>query len=177
MSTVVVHAYAKALSLAPDLPDLSIGGNLGAQHERIYGAALESGVDRRVHLLGRISDEELRQRYASAALCVQPSQYEGFGLQPLEALACGAPLVIFPEPAVEEVVGDAAIITHDCKELSLAESIARLWHDESQRSTLRERGPRRAASFSWVRTATLLADLLVEMGDGTRSNRALTLQP
>ena len=110
MSALVVRAYAKALSMAPDLPDLVIGGNLGSQYKRICSTAREIGVDQRLHLLGRISDEELRQHYASAAMCVQPSQYEGFGLQPLEAIACGAPLVILPEPAVQEVVGDVAVV-------------------------------------------------------------------
>jgi glycosyltransferase involved in cell wall biosynthesis len=170
MSTVVVRAYARALSLTPDLPDLLIAGELGGQRERICDVARECGVDRRLHLLGRISDEALRQRYASAALCVQPSLYEGFGLQPLEALACGAPLVVFPEPAVEEVVGEAAIITRDRNETSLAECIARLWSDKSQRANLRENGRRRATFFSWVRTARLLADLLVEMGRSKRTN-------
>ena len=111
MTTLVIRAYARALSLAPDLPDLLIGGSLGAQRERICEVARQTGIDRRLHLLGRISDEDLRECYASAALCVQPSQYEGFGLQPLEALACGAPLIVFPEPAVVAVVGDATIVT------------------------------------------------------------------
>ena len=170
MSTVVVRAYARALSSTRDLPDLFIAGELGGQRERICDAARECGVDRRLHLLGRISDEALRQRYASAAMCVQPSLYEGFGLQPLEALACGAPLVVFPEPTVEEVVGEAAIITRDRDETSLAECIARLWSDKPQRATLRENGLRRATLFSWARTARLLSDLLVEMAPSKRTN-------
>ena len=163
MTTVVVRAYAQALSLAPDLPDLVIAGNLGAQGRKVHEAARACGVDQRLCLLGRISDEELRRRYATAAVCVQPSLYEGFGLQPLEALACGAPLVVFPEPAVVEVVGQAALVTHHCDDTSLARSIAELWCDEPRRSHLRRCGPPRAAELSWQRTATLLADLLVEL--------------
>lgn len=153
--------------MAPDLPDLVIGGNLGSQYERICSAARETGVDQRLHLLGRISDEELRRRYASAEMCVQPSQYEGFGLQPLEAIACGAPLVISPEPAVQEVVGDAAVIASGGDEISLAHCIERLWHDKAQMTSLREKGPKRAALFPWEGTSTLLADLLVNV---TQSN-------
>ena len=163
MSTLVVRAYARALALAPDLPDLFIGGNLGAQHERICEVARQTGVDRRLHLLGRISDEELRARYADAAVCVQPSLYEGFGLQPLEALACGAPLVIFPEPTVMEVVGDAALVADSGDEIALATCLAQLWCDKAQMSSLREKGPKRANLFSWKRTSTLLADLLVNV--------------
>ena len=174
MSTLVVRAYAKALSLAPDLPDLLIGGNLGGQRERICEVARQTGVDRRLHLLGRISDEELRQRYADAAICVQPSLYEGFGLQPLEALACGAPLVIFPEPTVMEVVGDAALVAEVGDEISLAECVAELWYDKAQMSSLREKGPKRAALFSWERTSTLLADLLVNVAQSKAVSPSLT---
>jgi glycosyltransferase involved in cell wall biosynthesis len=149
--------------LAPDLPDLYIAGDLGSQRKAVFDVARASKVDHRIHLLGRISDDQLRERYAGAALCVQPSLYEGFGLQPLEALACGAPLIVFPEPSVEEVVGDAAVIAKDRDETSLANCIARLWDDTELRSALQEDGPRRAAVFSWTRTATLVADLLVEM--------------
>ena len=165
MTSVVVRAYAQALHLAPDLPDLLIAGDPGAQGRRICEAARACGVEHRLRLLGRIPDEELRRHYASAALCVQPSLYEGFGLQPLEALACGAPLVVFPEPAVQEVVGDAALITRDRGESTLARGMAQLWFDAAKRSHLRDRGPKRAATLSWSRTATLLADLLVEMRD------------
>ena len=177
MTALVIRTYARALSLAPDLPDLFIGGNLGAQRDHICEVARQTGVNRRLHLLGRISDEKLREHYASAALCVQPSQYEGFGLQPLEALACGAPLIVFPEPAVEEVVGDAAIITDCCNEASLSQCIARLWNDESQRLALRENGPKRAAIFPWTRTASLLANILVDMQEDKQSDSTLTLRP
>ena len=179
MSTLVVRAYARALSVAPDLPDLFVGGNLGTQYESICHAARESGVEQRLHLLGRISDEELRQRYASATLCVQPSQNEGFGVQPLEVLACGARLIIFPEPAVQEVVGDVAVVTRDDSEHFLAEAIAQLWNDKDQRSTLRENGRKRATRFSWERTSTLLADLLVSMtqNKAVSPGNASTMQP
>jgi glycosyltransferase involved in cell wall biosynthesis len=176
MSTLMVRAYAKALTMAPDLPDLVIGGNLGSQHERVCSTARETGVDQRLHLLGRISDEELRQRYASAAMCVQPSQYEGFGLQPLEALACGAPLVILPEPAVQEVVGDVAVIAREGNENSLAHCIEQLWRDKAEMSSLREKGPERAALFSWERTSTLLADLLVHVAHGKVLSPSFTAQ-
>ena len=173
---MVVRAYARALSLAPDLPDLFIGGNLGAQYEHICHIARETGVEQRLHLLGRISDEELRQRYASASVCVQPSQYEGFGLQPLEALACGAPLVISPEPSVQEVVGDAAVIARDSSEISLADCIAKLWCDKAQMSSLRKQGPTRAAQFSWERTSTLLADLLLKLAQNKTVSLSLTTE-
>ena len=128
-----------------------------------------------IYLVGSRTKNSV-QRYASASVCVQPSQYEGFGLQPLEALACGAPLVISPEPSVQEVVGDAAVIARDSSELSLADCIAKLWCDKAQMSSLRKQGPMRAAQFSWERTSTLLADLLVSLAQSKAVSPSLTTQ-
>jgi glycosyltransferase involved in cell wall biosynthesis len=165
-SIVLVNAYAKALQLVPDLPDLVIAGNLGGRSQLVTHAAEEIGVGDRVRLLGRISDEELRSRYAHASLCVQPAKYEGFGLQPLEALACGAPLIVFTEPAVEEVVGDAAIVVSERTEVALADAIAKLWADRELRDSLRCAGPKRAQEFPWAATAYELHKLLCPSPDG-----------
>jgi glycosyltransferase involved in cell wall biosynthesis len=162
-TAMVLGAYRRALRLAPDLPDLKIGGDLGGLAERLLAQAAELGIERRVHLLGRISDEELRRCYSHAALCVQPAHYEGFGLQPLEALACGAPLVVFKEPAVEEVVGTSAWVVPGRTEEALSEAIALLWRDATQRARLRLSGPKRAAQFPWSASAEMLARVLAEL--------------
>lgn len=164
-STVVVRAYARALRTVPDLPDLVIAGDLGHQSRLVSDAAEHAGIQARVHLLGRVSDDDLRHSYAHAALCVQPARYEGFGLQPLEALACGAPLVVFAEPAVQEVVGDAALIVVDKTEDALAAAMVQLWQDERLRTRLHELGPKRAAELPWSATATRLRELLMTVAE------------
>jgi glycosyltransferase involved in cell wall biosynthesis len=93
-------------------------------------------------------------------MCVQPAKYEGFGLQPLEALACGAPLIVFAEPAVEEVVGDAAIVVPERTESALGDAMAKLWANPELRASLREAGPKRAQEFTWAATARRLHLLL-----------------
>jgi len=159
-TTMLVRAYAEALRMAPDLPDLVIAGNLGNQSELVIDVIRESGIKSRVSLLGWISDEELRRAYTRTALCVQPARYEGFGLQPLEAIACGAPLIIVAEPSVEEVIGQAGVVVRDPAPTPLATAIARLWRDKDARQRLRSIGPKRASEFPWSRTVEGISDLL-----------------
>ena len=159
----VVAAYARSLMLAPDLPDLVIGGRLGEQLDPARKAAEEAGIAHRVRFVGYLSDEDLRRSFAHAAVCVQPSRYEAFGLVSLEALACGAPLVVVPEPAVEEVLGAAALVAQNSEPESIARAIAELWQDRNKRSELRARGPQRAAEFSWTRTGETIKHLLEEV--------------
>jgi glycosyltransferase involved in cell wall biosynthesis len=126
------------------------------------------GISGRLRLLGRISDDELRRHYSAAAVCVQPSRYEGFGLQPLEALACGAPLVITPEATVESVVGDAALVAPGASRELLAEAISRLWEDEALRAELARKDPDRAAGFTWEATADRVHRLLLDLARGPK---------
>ena len=156
----VVTGYARSLILAPDLPDLVVGGVLGEQLYPSRKAAEEAGIADRVRFVGYLSDEDLRRSFADAAVCVQPSRYEAFGLVNLEALACGAPLVVNPEPAVEEVVGAAALVAQNSEPESIGQAIAELWQDSKKRSELRARGPQRAAEFSWAQTGATIRHLL-----------------
>jgi glycosyltransferase involved in cell wall biosynthesis len=160
----VLRAYARALQLDASLPDLAIAGNLGHLEEPIREQARSLTVEGRVHLLGRVTDEDLRSYYANAALCVQPAIYEGFGLQPLEALACAAVLLISATPAVEEVVQDAAIIVPRRQDLErLATAMAALWSDTAYRRILREKALKRSHHYTWQNTADTLHAILQQL--------------
>src|SRR5439155_24028827 len=100
---------------------------------------------------GYVPKDELVRLYQSAACLVFPSRYEGFGLPVVEAMACGTPVVAAPEPALQEVAGDAAIFTHD-----LVDGITRAL---SEHDRLAAAGLQRARSFSWEETARLTADV------------------
>ena len=104
---------------------------------------------------GYVPKDELVRLYQSAACLVFPSRYEGFGLPVVEAMACGTPVVAAPEPALEEVAGDAAIFTDD-----LAEGLRRALAD---RERLSAAGLERAKAFSWRETARLTADVYRRM--------------
>lgn len=175
-SVLVVQAYARALQLGADLPELALAGNLGPFAKRVHEEARRLKVENRVHLLGRVSDEELRRYYANAALCVQPSIYEGFGLQPLEALACGAALIVSAEPAVEEVVQDAAAIVPQQEGWEhLSTKMATLWSDGTYRRSLRDKALHRSRDYSWETTADTLHTTLQSLPIPPRHKYQLTI--
>jgi glycosyltransferase involved in cell wall biosynthesis len=100
---------------------------------------------------GYVSKEELVHLYQRAACLVFPSRYEGFGLPVVEAMACGTPVVAAPEPAMQEVAGDAAVFTED-----LADGVRRAL---AERDRLSAAGLERAHTFSWRETARITADV------------------
>jgi glycosyltransferase involved in cell wall biosynthesis len=100
---------------------------------------------------GYVPKDELVRLYQSAACLVFPSRYEGFGLPVVEAMACGTPVVAAPEPALQEVAGDAAVFADD-----LAEGVRRALAD---RERLSAAGLERARAFSWRETARITADV------------------
>jgi len=120
--------------------------------------------------LVRLDDAALQAAYTGAAALVYPSLYEGFGLPPLEAIACGTPVIAAPAPAVVEVCGDAAMYVAPRNPAGLARELARLLGDESLRAALAARGAARAARFSWTTMAATIAAFL-------RSLPTLTAHP
>jgi len=116
-----------------------------------------------VEFLGRVSDEELVALYRGAAAYLDASRYEGFGYQPLEAMACGAPVIASDTPAAGEVVGDAGVLCAVDDLDGRAEALVRILDDSTYAAELRERGLRRAGEFTWERTAEQLASVLEEV--------------
>lgn len=117
----------------------------------------------RVTLLSYISDHDLKHLYHAARVFVYPSLYEGFGLPPLEAMACGTPVVCSNATSLPEVVGDAALLFDPRSPEALAEAVEALWHDEGLRRVMAQRGRRRAQTFSWLDIARQTLDLYHEV--------------
>ncbi len=111
------------------------------------------GIADRLAYAPDVSDDELPLLYGAADVFVFPSLYEGFGLPPLEALACGTPTVVSNTSALPEVVGAAALQADPCDPDGLAAAIGRVLSDGDLARRLRELGPRRAAEFSWRKCA------------------------
>jgi glycosyltransferase involved in cell wall biosynthesis len=120
--------------------------------QRGWLAGGANGGDR-VRLLGYVPDADLAALYSLAAVFVFPSWLEGFGLPPLEALACGTPVVASNRPAMPEVLGDAALYADPRRPDEWADAIARLASDASLREEMIDRGSARARLYSWERTA------------------------
>jgi glycosyltransferase involved in cell wall biosynthesis len=110
-------------------------------------------------VLGEITDEQLGDLYSGAVAVVYPSLYEGFGLPIVEAMRCGTPVITSRDPALVEVSGGAAIHADDHE---LTAAMERLFADPCERRIRSEIGRRRAAEFSWERTAGLTREVYVE---------------
>jgi glycosyltransferase involved in cell wall biosynthesis len=102
--------------------------------------------------LGDVAEEELPALLSGALCFVFPSLHEGFGLPPLEAMACGTPVLASNRTSIPEVVGDAGLLVEPDEE-ALADGLRRLLADDTLRDELRRRGLARAARFTWKRTA------------------------
>lgn len=109
------------------------------------------GVRARVRFLERVSDEDLALLYNAATLFVFPSLYEGFGLPPLEAMACGTPVVAANSSSIPEIVGDAGLLVDPTDFDALARAVERVVDDTTLRAELCRKGLERAKLFSWER--------------------------
>src|SRR5215213_4209772 len=113
----------------------------------------ELGLADRVVFTGWLSEPELAAAYAGATCLVMPSLYEGFGLPPVEAMACGCPVIVSGNGSLGEVVGDAALRLTSCDRESIAAGIQRLLTEPRLAASLSERGVARAAEFTWEAAA------------------------
>src|SRR5579872_5272631 len=102
-----------------------------------------------VRWLKEVTPEMLPSLYAGALGLVFPSLYEGFGFPPLEAMACGTPVICSSSASLPEVVGDAALLIDPRSPESLLDAMTRLQQDSALRDRLRSSGLRRVAQFSW----------------------------
>jgi len=100
-----------------------------------------------------VSAEDLEGLYAASACFVFPSLYEGFGLDPLEAMSCGAPVVCSNRTSLPEVVGDAAITVDPENTRELVEAMRQVLTNDTLQANLRVRSLQRAAQFSWHKAA------------------------
>jgi len=139
--------------------DLVLAGAPGWLTDEVHGLVGRLGLTGRVHFLGRVSDEELVWLYNAARMLVLPSFYEGFGLPPLEAMACGAPVIVSNVSSLPEVVGDAGLLIDPANADELTVAMWRLLSDEPLRQELIAKGFKRAACFSWERAARETLDL------------------
>jgi glycosyltransferase involved in cell wall biosynthesis len=134
-------------------PPLVIAGGAGWKNRGIHETAASSPFAGDIRFLGHVPDAELPTLVAGALGFVYPSLYEGFGLPPLEAMACGTPVITSNRSSLPEVVGDAAIVVDPDDRAALADAMATLVSDEALRDDLAERGLERARRFSWDETA------------------------
>ncbi|MCL5074914.1 MAG: glycosyltransferase family 4 protein [Chloroflexi bacterium] len=137
---------------------LVIVGRAGWHHRSVLQ---QLTVDRAtsIRFLGHLPDEELAILYTAADLFVFPSLYEGFGLPPLESMACGTPVVCSNTSSLPEVVGEAALTVDPHDVASLARAMDQVFTDSDLRRRLAGQGRERAKMFTWQKTARCTLDV------------------
>jgi len=116
--------------------------------------------DARLKVLGYVTREHLRELYRGARAFLYPSRYEGFGIPPLEAMACGAPVIATRTGAIPEFAADAALLVDPGDVDGLHAAMKRIVSDTALRRELRARGPERARLYDWNRSARTMSELL-----------------
>src|SRR4051812_40081467 len=157
----VVREQLQSHPIYKDLRLVIIGDTI-SQYPAVRQTVIKSRVEPVVRFLGFVPFETLRCFYESAAAFVFPSRYEGFGLPPLEAMACGAPVVTSNTSSLPEVVGDAAIQVNPENVFDIARGIRDVLLDENLRRDLIARGRVQASRFSWERTARQVLEIYRE---------------
>lgn len=154
----LIAAYVALRTAGETRHKLVLVGRKAWLYDEIFAAARDSGFAGDLVFTGYLPREDVVALYNAADLFVYPSIFEGFGLPPLEAMACGTPVVTSSTSSFPEVVGDAALTVDPLDVAALAGAMARVLHDPTLRARLRERGLRRAAAFSWEATARIILE-------------------
>ncbi len=143
-------AFAAATAARPEARLVIAGADRSYPALDLPGLAAEAGVGARVEIRNYVSEEELESLYARAAVFVFLSEYEGFGLTPLEALSAGIPIVVLDTPIAREVYGDAAwYVPRESDVRSAATAIRTLLEDPTRGAALLAHAPAVLARYSW----------------------------
>jgi glycosyltransferase involved in cell wall biosynthesis len=149
-----------------DLPHkLVLAGKRGWLSDPIYRRARSSPIASEIVFPGYIPDSDLPSLYSAADLFAFPSLYEGFGLPPLEAMACGTPVIVSDSSSLPEVVGDAALMVGAEATEELASAMARAFEDSELRQQMIARGLEQAKQYPWRASAAKMLAVYRRMGD------------
>jgi glycosyltransferase involved in cell wall biosynthesis len=160
---LVLRAFGRYRSAPDGRCRLVIGGSLGERADGLRRLATELGVVDHTDLPGRLTDAELAECNAQAVATVHASSDEGFGLQPLEAMAGGSLLIATRTAPIEEVAGEAVVLWVDATVTALADAMRRAEDDPGLVERARTQNRRVAEGFSWDRTAGTLHGMLVDL--------------
>lgn len=138
---------------------LVIAGDQGTFADEVMATLERAGVAESSRVIGHVTADDLVTLYTGASCLVFTSAYEGFGLPPLEAMACGTPAVVFDNSSLPEVSGGAAVVVPDGDASRMADAVSRLLADPAEHERRRTQGLAWASTFTWHRAAEMTVDV------------------
>ena len=149
----LLRAYDELLRSTQHKPQLVLAGGKGWLYDEVFQLVSELKLQDQVKFTGYVADEDLPALYSGAQAFVYPSLYEGFGLPPLEAMACGTPVITTNVTSLPEVVGDAGLLHAPDDTHALTQAMVTLLGDADARYHYKLAGLERAQQFTWERAA------------------------
>jgi glycosyltransferase involved in cell wall biosynthesis len=165
----LIKAFHKAQSAAEKKQRpamLALAGGPGWLYDETQRLIAKLKLENKVRFLGRVSELELITLYSMADVFVFPSFYEGFGVPPIEAMACGAPVITSNTSSLPEVAGDAALLIDPHNTGEIARAMLRVLENEQLRDELRQKGYARAQHFTWPKSASKMLSVYQQLYDG-----------
>ncbi len=157
--TRLIEAFDSAVEAGLDHHLVMIVDSGSGHAERVRANASRLSCAERLHFFSRLDEPTIRAVYHGASVFVFPTLAEGFGLPPLQALACGVPVIASDLPVTHEVLGDAAYYVDPYSVTDIADALITVSSDASLREELAAAGPQRAAGFTWEETARRTLDV------------------
>jgi glycosyltransferase involved in cell wall biosynthesis len=167
----LIEGFALLARGHPELRLEIVGDNRTTPRIDLEALVQATGTTDRVHLRSYVSDHDLPQLYVDASAFVFLSEYEGFGLTPLEALVSGVPVVLLDTPVAREICGDAATyVTRPDPDL-VATALRAVLFDSEKRARILSAAIHVMSRYSWTTFAERVLDTLIEVGSGRRQSR------
>lgn len=161
---IVLQAFYRLKKLGND-HKLVIVGKIGWKYDKIFDTLNELDLKTDVIFTGYVPDEDLVKLYNAADLFVFPSIYEGFGLPPLEAMACGCPVITSNTSSLPEVVGDAGVMVDPYDDKALTDEMYSILTNDSFKRELSKKSLARSKLFTWRQTAKETWQVYEEVSD------------
>ena len=155
----LIESYYLVNKESSDTPKLVLAGGKGWMYDNIFKKVDDLKLKDKVIFIGYIEDEDVPALIKGAMIFLFPSIYEGFGMPPLEAMACGTPVLTSNISSLPEVVGDSGVLVDPFSKESIKDGILRMLNDDNLRQELSIKGQERAKLFSWTRVTEKLYNI------------------